>query len=451
MRIHFIAIGGAAMHNLAIALLQKGYQITGSDDEIEEPSRSRLANHGLLPEEAGWFPEKITADLDAVILGMHARSDNPELMRANEMRIKIFSYPEFLYDQTKEKTRVVIGGSHGKTTITSMVMHVLNYHEVDFDYMVGAQIEGFDTMVRLKETSRIAVFEGDEYLSSPLDPRPKFHWYRPQIALLTGIAWDHINVFPTFENYAIQFSRFVELMPENATLVFYEEDTLLHQMADENRNRLKIIGYKEHDAVIQDHQTYLISGDQKIALRIFGRHNLQNISGAKIICNQLGLSDSMFYKAIANFKGAARRLEVLAQNQHTAIFRDFAHSPSKVKATIEAVKSQFPDRELIACMELHTFSSLRKDFLPEYQDSMLLADRAVVYFNPHTSAHKKLEPITSEMVKYGFGQQNLEVYTDSDLLFNMLKQLNWKDKNLLLMSSGTFSGKDLTSLARDLI
>lgn len=450
-KIHFIAIGGAAMHNLAIALCQKGYQVTGSDDEIAEPSRGRLQKYGLLPENQGWFPGKITPEINAVILGMHARGDNPELLKAQELGITIYSYPEFLYEQTKEKTRVVIGGSHGKTTITSMVMHVLKYLGWDFDYMVGAQIEGFDTMVRLNGSSKIAVFEGDEYLASPIDPRPKFHLYQPQIALLTGIAWDHINVFPTFELYVKQFSDFAALMPEWSTLAFYEEDPYLNEIAEDNEGRLKLKPYREHPAEIRNSETWLITRNGEVRSGVFGRHNLQNLSGAKIICNELGIKDSEFYKAIPYFKGAARRLEVLAETSVTTIFRDFAHSPSKLRATIEAVKSQFPNRELVACMELHTFSSLRKEFLPQYLGSMRLADRAMVYFNPHTIEHKRLEPITSKNVKEAFGQDNLEVYTDSDQLFGQLKKIEWHDKNLLLMSSGNFSGKDLPVFAQELL
>jgi UDP-N-acetylmuramate: L-alanyl-gamma-D-glutamyl-meso-diaminopimelate ligase len=451
MRIHFIAICGAAMHNLAIELHQKSYQVTGSDDEIAEPSRSRLQKNGLLPQNPGWFPEKITPETDVIILGMHAQKDNPELLRAEELGIKIYSYPEFLYEQTKDKTRVVIGGSHGKTTITSMVMHVLNYHKWDFDYMVGAQIEGFETMVRLNDTSKIAVFEGDEYLASPIDPRPKFHLYHPQIALLTGIAWDHINVFPTFEMYVKQFRDFAALMPDWSTLAYYEEDPYLDEIAEDNEGRLKLKPYKEHPAEIINNETWLITKIGKIKLGIFGRHNLQNLSGARIICTELGISDAQFYEAIQSFKGAARRLEVLAETAESTVLRDFAHSPSKLTATIEAVKTQFPERELVACMELHTFSSLRKEFLPQYQGSMNLADRAIVYFNPLTIEHKRLEPITPENVKEAFGQGDLEVFTDSDQLFGELKKINWQDKNLMLMSSGNFSGKDLPAFAHELL
>lgn len=450
MRIHFIAVGGAAMHNLAIALHQKGYHITGSDDEIFEPSRGRLEKHGLLPSEYGWFPDSISLEIEVIILGMHARKDNPELLRAQELGMKIYSYPEFLYEQTKDKIRVVIGGSHGKTTITSMVMHVLSFHKLDFDYMVGAQIEGFDTMVRLTDSSRIAIFEGDEYLSSPIDPRPKFHWYKPHVGLLTGIAWDHINVFPTFEYYVEQFRIFVALMPDHSDLICYREDTELAKIAGENTNRLHTISYDEHPAVIENNETLLLVDRQKIKISVFGRHNLQNINGAKLVCNRIGITDSEFYKAIPSFKGAARRLEVLAEAKSTTVFRDFAHSPSKLSATTEAVKTQFPERELVACMELHTFSSLKKDFLPEYHGTMKFADRAIVFFDPHTIEHKRLDPITAEMVLAAFGQENLEVFTDSDLLFEELKSTDWKNKNLLLMSSGTYSGKDLQLFVKDL-
>jgi UDP-N-acetylmuramate: L-alanyl-gamma-D-glutamyl-meso-diaminopimelate ligase len=439
------------MHNLAIELHLKGFIVTGSDDEIAEPSRGRLQKYGLLPKNAGWFPDKVTAETDAVILGMHSRGYNPELLKAQELGITIYSYPEFLYEQTKDKTRVVIGGSHGKTTITSMVMHVLNYHGRDFDYMVGAQIEGFETMVRLNETSKIAVFEGDEYLASPIDPRPKFHLYHPQIALLAGIAWDHINVFPTFEMYVNQFRDFASLMPDWSTLAYYEEDPYLNEIAEDNEGRLMLKPYREHPAEIRNNETWLTARTGEVKLGIFGRHNLQNLSGAKIICNELGITEEKFYEAIPYFKGAARRLEVLAETSQSTVLRDFAHSPSKLTATIEAVKTQFPERELVACMELHTFSSLRKEFLPQYKGSMNFADRAIVYYNPITIEHKRLEPITPTMVKEAFGRVNLEVFTDSDKVFEQLKRINWPGKNLLLMSSGNYSGKDLPSFAQELL
>lgn len=451
MNVHFIAIGGSAMHNLAIALHKKGYRVTGSDDEVFEPSKSRLKNYGLLPQSEGWYPENITSDLDALILGMHARQDNPELLRAQELGLKIFSYPEYLYKQTKDKTRVVVGGSHGKTTITSMIMHVLRHNNIQFDYMVGAQLEGFDTMVSLTEEAKIAIFEGDEYLSSPIDRRPKFHLYFPDIALLSGIAWDHINVFPTFPFYVEQFQIFADLIEPNGSLVYFGNDKNLQQVAAKSRADVKKFPYQSHKAAIEHSITYLLAGDQKIQLQIFGDHNLQNISGAQLVCRQLGLTDDQFYSAIAEFKGAARRLEVLAETDGCVVFNDFAHSPSKLKATTEAVKRQFPERKLVACLELHTFSSLKKEFLPQYKNSMDAADQAVVYYSPHTIEHKKLEPITEQQVAEAFDTPGLMVSTNSDELFAFLKTREWKNTNLLLMTSGNFSGKNLKELAGEIV
>ncbi len=438
------------MHNLAIALHHKGYLVTGSDDEIVEPSRSRLAQQGLLPRSYGWFPEKIMPEIDAIVLGMHARSDNPELRKAQAMGLKIFSYPEFLYEQTKDKLRVVIGGSHGKTTITSMIMHVLRVNGVSFDYMVGAQVEGFETMVGFSHDSKIAVFEGDEYLSSPTDPRPKFHLYHPHIGLLSGIAWDHINVFPTFENYVEQFREFVRLTEPGGTLFYYEGDPVLREIAA-GQKHITTRGYTTHPYVLRDQITCLKTADSELPLKIFGEHNLQNISAAKAVCAALGLSGDRFYRAISTFSGASRRLEVLAANGTTTVFRDFAHSPSKLLATTKAVKQQFPDRKLVACMELHTFSSLKKEFLPHYKHCMKDADTPFVYFNPLTVEHKKLEPITEEMVFEGFAQPGLQVTTDSDELFLALSNSDWSNKNLLLMSSGNFDGKDLPEFARKIV
>ena len=363
MKIHFIAIGGSAMHNLALALYQKGYQITGSDDTIHDPSKSRLKAKGLLPEEFGWFEEKITSDIDAVILGMHAKEDNPELLKAQELGLKIYSYPEFLYEQSKHKTRVVIGGSHGKTTITSMILHVLNYHDREVDYMVGAQLEGFDTMVHLTEDNEFIVLEGDEYLSSPIDRRPKFHLYQPNIALISGIAWDHINVFPTFENYVEQFSIFTDSLVNGGIMVYNEEDQEVKKVVEESANSIKKYPYETPDFFIEDGVTYLNTPEGELPLEVFGNHNLQNIAGAKWICQHMGIDEEDFYEAIASFGGASKRLEKIAESKSTVAFKDFAHSPSKVKATTQAVKNQFGNRKLIACLELHTYSSLNKDFL----------------------------------------------------------------------------------------
>lgn len=452
MKVHFIAIGGSAMHNMALALHKKGYQVTGSDDEILEPSRSRLENAGILPSSIGWFPEKIHKELDAVILGMHARVDNPELIRAQELGVKIYSYPEYIYEQTKDKTRVVIGGSHGKTTITAMILHVLNYHKKDFDYMVGAQLEGFDTMVKLTKEAPVAVIEGDEYLSSPIDRRPKFHLYRPDIALLSGIAWDHINVFPTFDNYVEQFRIFAGLIGKNGSLVYCELDEEVKRVGEAARSDIKKLPYSIPSHTIDNGITYLhAAGGKKIPLIVFGEHNLMNINGARLVCGQIGINDDQFYEAISSFRGAAKRLELVKRNDHTAVYKDFAHSPSKLKATTQAMKRQFPHRKLVACMELHTFSSLNENFLTHYEGAMELADKAFVYFNPHTIAHKKLKPITGQQVKDAFGGNNIEVYTDSKKLVSELQHMNWKEANLLMMSSGNFDGVDFKVLAEAIV
>jgi len=450
MRIHFIAIGGSAMHNLAIALKEKGYDVSGSDDEIFEPSLSRLRNHGILPPSIGWDASRITTNLDAIVLGMHARADNPELLKAKELGIKIYSYPEYLYEQTKDKIRVVIGGSHGKTTITSMVMHVLKYAGIDFDYMVGAQLEGFENMVSLKQSTKIAVFEGDEYLTSPIDLRPKFHLYQPTIGLISGIAWDHINAFPTYDGYKSQFATFIDKIVENGTLVYCAEDPEVKDLALKSKKGIKTIPYTTHPFESTDGSACLIVNSDKVPLAVFGKHNMQNISGAKAVCSQVGITDEVFYKAISTFKGASKRLQRLAENQHTKVFLDFAHSPSKVSATVQAVSEAYHDRELVACLELHTFSSLNAEFLSQYKGTMDKSDIALVYFNPDTIAHKKLSPIEPSDVKTSFLPSDVEVYTDSQMLINKLKSIEWKNKNLLIMTSGNFSGVNLQELAKEI-
>lgn len=451
MRIHFIAIGGSAMHNLAIALHKKGYDISGSDDEIFDPSRTNLAKYGLLPENVGWDDHKINHDLDAVILGMHAREDNPELIKARQLGIKIFSFPEYLYEHSKNKKRIVIGGSHGKTTITAMILHVLNSLGYDYDYMVGAKLEGFDIMVKLSDSAPIMIFEGDEYLTSPIDRRPKFHLYKPHIALISGIAWDHINVFPSFEKYVEQFRLFAEMIPEEGCLVYCSEDTEVVNIAENlGRNlRLKPYGLPKHS--IKDGITSVIYNEKKTAIKIFGNHNLLNMNGAKLICNEIGVCDDDFFDAITSYKGASNRLELLKSNKHTAIYKDFAHAPSKVKATIEALKEQYPNRKLIACLELHTFSSLSREFLSHYKNSMDKADVAFIYYNPHTVEMKKLPSINIDYIKSAFARNDLNIYTDSELMIRMLIDINWRDKNLLLMSSGNFNNLDFHKLSEKII
>lgn len=450
MKIHFIAIGGSVMHNMALAMKNKGYTVTGSDDEINEPSRTRLQKQGLLPEKDGWFPKKLDKSYDAVILGMHAREENPELIRAKELGLRIFSYPEYMYEQTKDKIRVVVGGSHGKTTITSMILHVLKHAGKDFDYLVGAQLQGFDTMVKLTKEAPIAVFEGDEYLASPIDKRPKFHLYRPNIAIISGIAWDHINVFPTYKNYVEQFEKFIHLIEPNGSLIYCAADTELKSLVETTQTPITKTAYEVPPHTIENGTTYLIHNNKKIALKIFGDHNLMNLEGARLVCEKLGISNELFYEAIQSFTGAAKRLEQVKITPDFAFYKDFAHSPSKLKATIEAMKAQYPNRHLVACMELHTFSSLNENFLKEYKDCMKHADDAIVYFNPHTIEHKKLKPITIEQVKESFGDEKLKVFTQSKQVTDYLKAIRWKNKNLLMMTSGNFDGIDFIALSNKL-
>ena len=436
------------MHNLAIALHKKGHKVTGSDDEIFDPSKGRLEKYGLLPAKSGWYPDKIHVELDMIILGMHARKDNPELIKAQDLGIPVYSFPEFVYEQTKNKTRVVIGGSHGKTTITAMIMHVLKHAGITFDYLVGSQLEGFETMVDFNPGSKIAVIEGDEYLTSPIDPRPKFFLYRPHFALISGIAWDHINVFPTFENYIEQFKKFTQLIEPNGTLVYYNEDTNLSDIATNANKNISTISYSTHPFEVIDETTYLKHNNKKTRVKIFGKHNLQNIQGAYHICKLLGIGDGTFYDAISKFKGTKKRLELIAEGKSSKIFIDFAHSPSKVRATLKSVREQFPSKKIVACLELHTFSSLKKDFLPEYKGSMDSADIPVVYFNENVIKHKKLEALSKNNISNEFNNARLEVYNDSTALQNYLITLMKDNTILLLMSSGNFSGLDLNPLVK---
>lgn len=451
-RVHLIAIGGSAMHNMALALHEKGFIVSGSDDEINEPSKSRLAKAGILPNEIGWFPEKITGNINAVILGMHARADNPELIRAKELGLKIYSYPEYIYEATKDKTRIVIGGSHGKTTITAMILHVMHFHKIETDFLVGAQLEGFDTMVSLSNSSKFAVIEGDEYLASPIDRRPKFHLYKPNIAILSGIAWDHINVFPTFEIYVEQFKKFIDLIEAGGSLIYCAEDKVLEKTCLEaTNNKITKTAYGIPSHSIENGITSLLVGANNVALKIFGNHNLMNLNGARIVCSKIGISDEQFYEAIQSFKGASKRLELVFQKDRFNFYKDFAHSPSKLKATTDAVKQQFTTRKIVACMELHTFSSLNEEFLNEYKDSMNLADEAIVYFNPHTIEHKKLKEITKEQVYNCFNRKDLKVFTRSVEVTDYLKSKHWDNSVLLMMSSGNFDGVDFNALANELL
>lgn len=446
MNLHFIAIGGSAMHNLALALHQKGYKVTGSDDAIFEPSKSKLEKEGLLPVKIGWFPEKISTNLDAIILGMHAKSDNPELLKATELGIKIYSYPEFLFEQSKNKTRVVIGGSHGKTTITSMILHVLHYNGKEIDFMVGAQLEGFNNMVHLTEENDFILLEGDEYLSSPIDRRPKFHLYKPNIALLSGIAWDHINVFPTYENYVEQFDVFVDSIVSGGILVYNEEDPELVRIAENTVNQIRKHSYRTPEYSIEDGITVLSTPEGELPIELFGAHNLNNLAGAKWICQHMGVDEDDFYEAISTFKGASKRLEKIVDVKNTLVFKDFAHSPSKVTATTNAVKAQYPNKTVVACLELHTYSSLTPEFLKQYKSSLDSADKAIVFFSPEALQLKKLPPISQEQIFEAFGNSDLLIFTNSEDFKLHLKNMEYSNKVLLLMSSGNYGGLDFNEI-----
>lgn len=455
--IHFISIGGSAMHNLALALQQQGHTITGSDDELYEPSRTWLKEHGLLPAQMGWFPGNVHAGLDAVIVGMPARQDNPELAKAQELGLPIYSYPEYIYRQSRQKQRVVIAGSHGKTTITAMILHVLRYHKRPFDYLVGAQIDGFETMAQLTpegngSAAPVIIIEGDEYPSSPIDPRPKFLHYQPHIALISGIAWDHVNIYPTWDEYVDQFELLADGMPKAGILIFDETDNMLDVIGQKERVDITKIPYEGHPSAIVDGRTYLITKQKdRIPVLVFGEHNMKNIAGAMTVLDRIGITDTQFYEAIPTFKGAARRLEKVAQEGNRILFRDFAHAPSKVEATTEAVKQQYPGQKLLAAVELHTFSSLNRAFLDQYKGALDAADEAVVYFNPHTLASKRLEPIAPDDVLMAFDRPNLRVFTDTaELQTYLLAQRDAADI-FLLMSSVTFGGLELDILAEKLI
>ena len=446
MRIHFIAIGGSAMHNLALALHHKGYHITGSDDVIFEPSKGRLAAKGLLPETFGWYPEKINTGLDAVILGMHAKPDNPELLKAQELGVTIYSYPEFLYEQSKNKTRVVIGGSHGKTTITSMILHVLKYHNRSVDFMVGAQLEGFERMVHLTEENDFIVLEGDEYLSSPIDRRPKFHLYKPNIALLSGIAWDHINVFPTYDNYVEQFRIFVDSIVKGGSITYNIEDDEVKKVVEASQNTIRKFPYTTPEYKVVDGQTLLETPEGPMPISIFGQHNLSNLAGAKWICQNMGVDEDDFYEAIATFSGASKRLEKIAETKSAVVYKDFAHSPSKVSATTNAVKEQYPDRKVLACLELHTYSSFNADFLKGYKGALDAADEAVVFYLPESVKIKKLKEVSPEQIMEAFERTDLKVFTKASEFKDFVFDQDYGNSVLLLMSSGNYGGLDLQAV-----
>jgi UDP-N-acetylmuramate: L-alanyl-gamma-D-glutamyl-meso-diaminopimelate ligase len=446
MNIHFIAIGGAAMHNLALALHLKGDTVTGSDDVIFDPSKTRLEARGILPKAFGWYPDKITSNLDAVVVGMHAKADNKELLKAQDLGLKIYSYPEFLYEQSKFKTRVVIGGSHGKTTITSMILHVLHYFDRDVDYMVGAQLEGFDIMVKLTDENDFIILEGDEYLSSPIDSRPKFHLYKPNIALLSGIAWDHINVFPTWDIYLEQFKIFIDSIIKGGSITYNIEDAEVKKVVENSENTIRKFPYQTPDYIVENGITILETDEGSMPIEIFGKHNLNNLAGAKWICQQIGIDENDFYEAISTFQGASKRLEKIAETDNAIAYKDFAHSPSKVLATTNALKNQYPDRKLIACLELHTYSSLNPEFLNQYKGALAAADISVVFYSPRSVEIKKLQAISHQQIMDAFQNEDLIVYTNPSEFKDFLFSQKFSNTSLLLMSSGNYGGLDFDEL-----
>ena len=451
MKVHFIAIGGAVMHNLAIALHNKGYQVTGSDDEIFEPSRSRLASYGLLPQKEGWDRERITADLNIIILGMHARADNPELLKARELGIPVMSFPEYLYEQTKNKKRIVIGGSHGKTTTTALIMHVLKESGISFDYMVGSSVEGYETMVGLSDDTRLAVLEGDEYLTSTIDRRPKFHLYKPDIAVITGIAWDHINVFPTYESYLEQFKTFIETIGPEGTLIYYEGDSEVKRVAETARQDIIRIPYKTHGYFQNKTGFYAATHDRIVPLQIFGEHNMQNISAAREVCFTAGITEDQFYSAVQSFRGTSKRMQKIGESESGIVLVDFAHAPSKVRATVDAVAERYNNRQIIVCLELHTYSSLNSDFLPQYRGTLDKASLAFVYFNPHALELKKLVSLSKDEIKEAFGNYGMRVFDSANEFFSEIRKLKLKNPCYLFLSSGDFDGQDMIKLADELL
>ncbi len=451
MKIHFIAIGGSIMHNLAIDMHKKGYTVSGSDDFFYEPSKSRLQKYNLLPKETGWFPHKITPDLDAVILGMHARIDNPELLKAQEINLKIYSFPEYMFEQAKNKKRIVIAGSHGKTTVTAMILHVLKNLNYKSDYLVGSQIEGFEEMVQVRDENTLAVYEGDEYFSSPLDKKSKFLHYHPHILVLTGISWDHMNVFPTFNEYVRVFENLLFSLSKESILFYDQEDEHIKNIILNKQCVAKMIPYNYHPFEIVENKTFLLFDGHKIPIQIFGKHNLSNLSVAKQVCLSLGITEDQFYQQISTFSGAAKRLELVINNENSFIYRDFAHAPSKVMATVQAVKSQYPNKKIIACLELHTYSSLNADFLPQYKNTLSEADYSFVFFDKRVLQNKKLSDLSAEYVKKCFNNQNVNVFNDRQKMEEAIISLKSKNCVYVFMSSGDFNGMEIKKLSQNLL
>lgn len=445
-RIHLIAIGGSIMHNLALALDNQGHIVTGSDDQIFEPALTRLTTHGLLPARMGWYPEKITTDLDLIILGMHAKSTNPELARALELGIPIVSFPEYVARSSADKMRIVVAGSHGKTTTTSMLMHLFKALGKSFDYLVGAGIEGFDRMVSLTEAPYI-IIEGDEYLSSCLDSRPKFLHYNPQIAIITGIAWDHYNVFPTLELYHKSFADFILSMKEGSTLFYFEEDEALTNLVNDHGKHLNAYSYGAVPHVWQNGQSYIRDGELLFATSVFGSHNFQNMQAVISVCTQLGFPRQEVVEALSSFKGSRKRMELLAEGNGKAAYLDFAHSPSKVRATLNAFREKYPEKKILTIIELHTYSSLNLDFLPQYAGSLKDTDHAIVYYDSHALAIKNMNPLSEPDIKNSFKREDIDVISHINELEDKILRLRQGTDILIFMGSGNFGDLDLRKVA----
>jgi len=450
LKIHLIAVGGSVMHQLAIALQQKGYTVTGSDDEIFEPAKNNLEQAGLLPKQMGWNEENITPDIDAVILGMHAKADNPELAKAQQLGLKIYSFPEYIYQESRNKTRIVIGGSHGKTTTTSMVMHVFKEAGKPFDYLVGAKLEGFAQSVNITDAP-VIICEGDEYPASTLEKRPKFHFLFPHIAVITGIAWDHINVFPTFEVYLAQFVIFINKIEPGGILIYNETDEVLKNLVEANqRSDIRYQPYNIPAHTITNGKTAVTIDNQTATIQVFGNHNLLNLHAAYYVCKEYRIATDVFLHAIATFTGAAKRLQLIAASNTINIYRDFAHAPSKVKATIEAVKEQFPQRKLFAILELHTYSSLNAAFMQEYAGAMDKADVAAVFYSKHALELKRMPLLAPESVINGFAKEGLLVFNDKAALWQWMQQQQYEQSCVLLMSSGNYDGLPIDAFASEM-
>ena len=446
-RVHFISIGGSVMHSLAIELKRIGFTVTGSDDVIYEPSKSSLINNDLYPEKLGWYESKITDDLDFVILGMHAKSDNSELKLAKHKKIKIYSFPEFIFEYSKNKTRVVIAGSHGKTTISSMILHVLKDNSKRADYVLGAKIEGLSNSVSLSKKNEFIVIEGDEYLSSTINNVPKFHVYQPNIALISGISWDHINVFPTFNIYKNQFKIFIDKIVNGGVLIYNNKDLEILSLLDGNQNYIRKIPYTEHNFLIRDGRFFIETDEGLLPLKIFGKHNMENLSAAKQVCNLIGLTDDQFYNSITSFKGASNRLEIVETNSIRTVIKDFAHSPSKLKASIDAVKSNFKV-DLLAIYELHTFSSFDEKFLNEYEGGFNSCDYPVIFIDK-LNPKLKNRRFDEESLKKSFKNDRIVFKYDKDELNDYLLSFKEQKICLLLMSSGKFGGLDIGLMGKN--